>query len=163
MIGHWGVASEDNTIRIGRSTHNRTYIAGINGVTVDGTSVIIDAQGQLGSISSSQRYKDDIYDMAAASEALFQLRPVTFRYKQATESGGKPIQYGLIAEEVAEVLPEMVIYNNDGEPETVKYQFLAPMLLNELQKQKTEMEDQAARIDAMEQKIVALTALIERH
>jgi hypothetical protein len=97
--------------------------------------------------------------MAAASEALFQLRPVTFRYKQATESGGKRIQYGLIAQEVAEVLPEMVIYNNDGEPETVKYQFLAPMLLNELQKQKTEMEDQAARIDAMEQTIANLTAL----
>jgi hypothetical protein len=124
--------------------------------------VFINSVGKLGTVNSSRRYKDDIYDMAESSEALLRLRPVTFRYRQSLENGDKPIQYGLIAEEVAEVLPELVVYNGSGKPESVKYRFLAPMLLNELQKQKTEMTDQAARIDAMEQTIAELIALTEQ-
>ena len=91
--------------------------------------------GQLGVASSSRRYKEDIQPMADASDRLLQLRPVQFRYKKPDANGEKPIQYGLIAEEVAEVLPELVVTNKDGQPETVAYHLLPAMLLNELQKE----------------------------
>ena len=100
----------------------------------DGVAVLIDSDGQLGTISSSRRYKQDIEDMADASAALNDLRAVTFRYKQAFDDGSKPIQFGLIAEEVAEVFPELVVFGEDGQPETVKYHLLSSLLLNEFQK-----------------------------
>src|SRR5208282_3170341 len=84
--------------------------------------------------SSSRRYKEDIQDMGDASRGLTDLRPVTFRYKKAAEDGSKPLQYGLIAEEVAEVYPDLVVYK-DGQPDAVQYQMLPAMLLNEVQKQ----------------------------
>ena len=86
-------------------------------------------------MSSSRRYKEDIRSMGNVSDRLLALRPVTFRYKKADENGQKPEQYGLIAEEVAKVMPELVVYNNKGQPETVAYQTLAPLLLNELQRE----------------------------
>ena len=106
------------------------------------------------------------------------LRPVTFRYKKSIEDGDKPTQYGLIAEEVAEVFPDLVVYNKDGEPETVKYHLLATLLLNELQKQKQVTADHEAkllslveknradesgqeRLAALEAKVAELTALLE--
>jgi len=97
---------ESNTIRIGNQFNNKTFIAGISGVTTGGTgaAVLVDANGQLGTISSSRRFKDDIQDMGDASSDLMKLRPVTFRYKQAQEDGSHPLQYGLVAEEVAEVI-----------------------------------------------------------
>jgi hypothetical protein len=115
----------------------RTFIAEINGVKTDltGTAVVVDANGQLGTMSSSRRYKQDIQPMAEASERLLKLRPFTFRYKQPNALGEKPIQYGLIAEEVAEVLPELVVLNKDGQPESVAYHLLPSLLLNELQKE----------------------------
>jgi trimeric autotransporter adhesin len=73
--------------------------------------------------------------MADASERLLKLRPVTFRYKQPNARGAKPIPYGLIAEEVAEVFPELVLLNKDGQPETVAYHVLPALLLNEYQKE----------------------------
>jgi hypothetical protein len=82
---------------------------------------VVDANCQLGTMSSSTRYKQDIQPMAEASERLLKLRPVTFRYKQPNALGEKPIQYGLIAEEVAEVLPELVVRNKAGRPESVAY------------------------------------------
>ena len=84
---------------------------------------------------SSERYKDDIHDMAEASTNLMRLSPVTFHYEEAYDAGGGQLQYGLIAEEVADVFPDLVVYNEDGTPETVKYSLLATLLLNELQKQ----------------------------
>ena len=87
--------------------------------------------------------------MGDTSDRLLKLRPVTFRYKKADESGQKPEQYGLIAEEVAKVMPELVIYNEKGQPETVAYQTLAPLLLNELQKEHKQMERMQAEIDAL--------------
>jgi hypothetical protein len=94
-----------------------TFVAGINGTTtgLPGTAVLVDANGQLGTISSSRRYKQDIVPMAGASDRLLQLRPVRFRYKKPDATGEKPIQYGLIAEEVQEVLPELVVLNKDGQ------------------------------------------------
>ncbi len=115
--------------------------------------VLIDSAGQLGTINSSRRHKEDIDNMARASDNLLSLRPVIFRYKKAFEDGDVPIQYGLIAEEVAEVFPALVVYNEDGEPETIKYHLLATLLLNELQKQRSEFQtlqqvivDQAAQV-----------------
>jgi polyhydroxyalkanoate synthesis regulator phasin len=102
--------------------------------------------GQLGTVSSSRRFKENIHDMGDASEGLMRLRPVTFRYKQPFDDGSKPIQYGLIAEEVAEVYPDLVARSADGQIETVKYQLLDPMLLNEVQRQHAETQLQQAKI-----------------
>jgi hypothetical protein len=139
-IGNAGVAAESDTIRIGRCCiHQRAFIVGIRGVTTgqaNAIPVLIDALGQLGTVSSSRRSKFDIAGMADATEGLMRLRPVTFRYRAHGEHA--PLQYGLIAEEVTEVYPELVARNKDGEVETVIYQFLAPMLLNEAQKQRRE-------------------------
>ena len=155
-----GVAGESNTMYLGlQGTQTKTVIAGIRGITTgaaDAIPVLIDSNGQVGTVSSSRRYKEDIEDMAGASDSVLGLRPVTFRYTKAFTDGSKPIQYGLIAEEVAEVFPDLVVYNDDGEPETVKYHLLATMLLNELQKQQGEFQelqqvtaDQAAQLVAL--------------
>ncbi len=150
-IGHPGITHDQNVIRIGRqSVQKFTAIAGISGVNVTGgAAVVVNKTGQLGVELSSIRYKKDVQSIGTASERLLQLRPVTFRYKQADEDGRTPEQYGLIAEEVAKVMPELVIYNEKGQPETVAYQTLAPLLLNELQKEHKQMERMQAEIDAL--------------
>ncbi len=153
-IGHQGVAGESGTIRIGTPpNHTKAFVAGIRGVTTgvaNAINVVIDSNGQLGTISSSRRYKEDIADMGEASERLRALRPVTFRYKTPYADGGKPIQYGLIAEEVAEVFPELAVRNAEGQPETVKYQDLTPLLLNEVQKLRAEKDELNARLEKLE-------------
>ena len=102
---------------------------------MDAVSVVIDSQGQLGTVSSSRRFKEAIEEMGEVSEAILDLRPVTFRYKQRPVHGDNPLRYGLIAEEVREVFPELVALNPDGQPDAVLYRLLTPLLLNELQKQ----------------------------
>jgi hypothetical protein len=147
-IGNLGVAAEAFTIRIG-DLQTRTFIAGIRGVTTDSATaipVLIDGNGQLGTASSSRRVKDDIADMGEASRALMKLRPVTFHYKSDKNFKGRTLQYGLVAEEVAKVAPGLVARSADGRIETVYYQFLAPMLLNEYQKQQRTIEAQAAQL-----------------
>ena len=150
-IGNQGVAAEGTTIRIGsEGVQTAAFVAGIRGATTgnnNAVAVVIDSNGQLGTISSSRRYKEDIRDMAGASDRLLRLRPVTFRYKKPFADGEKPIQYGLIAEEVAEIFPDLVAYGQDKRPETVKYQTLSSLLLNEVQKLHTKIQDQAARDD----------------
>jgi len=137
-IGNFGSTGDVGVIRIGSSAHhNSTYIAGIRGATTgmnNAVAVLIDSNGQLGTVSSSRRYKEDIRDMGGASDGLLRLRPVTFRYKKPYDDGSKPIQYGLIAEEVNEVYPDLVVFSKDGQPETVQYYKLDAMLLNEVQK-----------------------------
>jgi hypothetical protein len=91
--------------------------------------------------------------MADASERLLQLRPVTFRYTQPFAGGVKPTQYGLIAEEVADVFPELAVLNADGQPETVKYQDLSVLLLNEVQELQRELR---ARGEAHERQMADL-------
>ena len=159
-IGTDGVASESNTIRMGSvSTQTATFIAGIRGVTTgfaDAVNVMVDSAGQLGTVSSSRRVKDDIADMGETSGALMQLRPVTFHYKTDQNPEGRALQYGLIAEEVAEVAPGLVARSADGQPETVYYQFLAPMLLNEYQKQQRTIAEQAAQLSKQAMDIAEL-------
>jgi hypothetical protein len=152
-IGSQGSSGDSGTIRIGTSgTQTSFFAAGVSGVTVgSAVPVMIDsATGQLGTVSSSRRFKEDIQDMGDASRDLMRLRPVTFRYKQPFADGSKPMQYGLIAEEVAGVYPDMVVHSADGQVETVKYQMLTPMLLNEVQRHESEIQDLQAEFNQME-------------
>jgi hypothetical protein len=114
------------------------YIAGVyakyTANAAASVPVYIDSTGKLGTLPSAQRYKDDIRDMNDASRRLLELRPVTYHYKQATADGSKPLEYGLIAEEVAKVYPDLVVRGKDGQIETVQYHKLTPMLLNEVQR-----------------------------
>jgi hypothetical protein len=170
-IASFGVAAESQTMRLGRqgtastigSGITRTFIAGVSGVStgLPGSAVVIDANGQLGTISSSRRYKQDIQPMADASERLMKLRPVKFRYKQPDAKGEMPIQYGLIAEEVAEAFPELVVRNKEGQPETVAYHLLPALLLNELQKEhrlNQQHSEQLAEVTELKQRLAMLDA-----
>lgn len=150
-VGNKGVAADDAVIRIGtQGTQHATYLAGVHGVNVTGGEpVMVTAKGQLGVVSSSRRYKEDIRSMGDSSDRLLKLHPVVFRYKLPDENGQKPDQYGLIAEEVAIVMPELVIYNEQKQPETVAYQSLAPLLLNELQKADRKIERMQTEIDEL--------------
>jgi len=137
-IGNYGSSSNSSrVIRIGmEGVHTSFYAAGVDGVSVSGgVPVYINSNGQLGTVNSSVRYKEDVRDMGEASSAIFRLRPVTYHYKQAYADSSKPIDYGLIAEEVAEVYPDLVVKGADGQIQTVQYQKLTPMLLNEVQKE----------------------------
>jgi hypothetical protein len=164
-IGAAGVAGESNTIRIG-GTQSRTFIVGVRNIrVVKGQAVLVDANGQIGTSRSSIRYKEDVHTMGDASSPLMNLRPVTFRYKEAAPDGSKPIQYGLIAEEVEKVMPDLVIYNAHGTPESVAYDILPSLLLNEYQKQgrelaaaKTELAGEKAKSAATEARLQTVEA-----
>ncbi|MBL8522903.1 MAG: tail fiber domain-containing protein [Betaproteobacteria bacterium] len=163
-IGNAGNAVDGSAIRIGTpGTQLSTFIAGISGfVSGGGTTVFINSQGQLGTSTSSRRYKDSIADMDEASSALMKLRPVTFHYKSDQAPAGRELQYGLIAEEVDETYPSLVIRGLDGQIETVKYHFLPPMLLNEFQKQQRTIQSQAARLQVLERELREIKSQIGR-
>ncbi len=173
-IGNVGVAAEAGKIRIGtQGTQSAAFIAGVAGTNISGgAAVVVSSSGQLGVVSSSRRYKEDIQPMGAASERLYQLKPVTFRYKQPEADGQKPVQVGLIAEDVAAVMPELVVYNQDGQPESVAYHLLPTLLLNEAQKQhqalqqardviqaqNRTLEDQTRQLKSQDERLAALQA-----
>ncbi|HXK09625.1 MAG TPA: tail fiber domain-containing protein, partial [Vicinamibacteria bacterium] len=142
-----GVAGESNTIHIGTNgRHAATYIAGISGATsASGSAVYVNSSGQLGTATSSRRYKEEIADMAGQSDVLMKLRPVSFYYKPELDASHTR-QYGLVAEEVAEVAPELVLNDESGTPQTVRYHFVNALLLNEVQKQRRQLEAQEAEI-----------------
>jgi hypothetical protein len=146
-IGNSGIAGEGNTIRIGDIGQSATYIAGIAGQTVGagGTTCYVDNDGKLGVFLSARRFKTDIADMNSASEALLRLRPVTFRYKPEMKATNAP-QFGLIAEEVAKVNPELVTHDARGELSTVRYEAVNAMLLNEFLKEHKKVEKLEATI-----------------
>lgn len=149
-LGNEGVSGEFSTIGLGSGYHHyRLFLAATRNVTTgqnNAVPVMIDGAGQLGTISSSRRTKDHIEDLGTVSRAIFDLRPVSFTYKQPFADGSKPTQYGLIAEEVAEVLPELVAYDGEGQPETVKYHVLPTLLLAEVQRLEHERAAQAREI-----------------
>jgi hypothetical protein len=160
-IGAGGVSSDNGVIRIGiEGTQTSFFAAGISGVNVSGAYVVVNSSGQLGIVSSSRRYKEDIQEMGDASAGLMRLRPVTFRYKQAFEDGSKPLDYGLIAEEVAEVYPDLAVKGLDGQIQTIQYQKLTPMLLNEVQKQHQLIEQQAESIRLLQERLGALESAL---
>jgi uncharacterized coiled-coil protein SlyX len=147
-IGHPGVAGESDTIRIGNTgNQTRTFIAAIRGVTTgvaDAVPVLIDSDGQLGTASSSRRFKEEIRPMDKASESILALKPVTFHYKNDTTDTP---QFGLIAEEVAAVNPHLVVRDKNGEIYTVRYDAVNAMLLNEFLKEHKEVEAQQRKIE----------------
>ena len=131
-----GVSVESQTTRIGNS-QTRAFVSGVRAAQTgvnDAVPVVIDSNGQLGTISSSRETKDNIANLGDISHSILRLRPVQFTYKEAFEGGTTPLQYGLIAEEVAEVLPELVALGKNGEIETVKYHVLPTLLLAEVQR-----------------------------
>jgi hypothetical protein len=156
-----GQTAESGVIRVGTSgTQTSFFAAGIRGVTTgsnDAVPVMIDSNGQLGTVSSSRRFKEDIQDMGEASQGLMHLRPVTFRYLKPFADGSKPMQYGLVAEEVAEVYPDLVARSADGQIETVKYQVLDSMLLNDVQRQQKEIRGLQERLRKMETALASLS------
>jgi hypothetical protein len=156
-IGNKGVAAESDTIRIGTgATQKATFIAGIKGVSVTGSAVMVSSTGQLGVTVSSERFKTAIEPMGSNTAKLEQLRPVTFHLK--TDPKGA-LQYGLIAEEVVKVYPELVIRNESGRIDGVRYDELAPMLLNEVQQQAAEIRDLKQQQLRMQQQVAELKDL----
>ena len=158
-IGNQGNPSDANTIRIGtRQIHQNTFIAGISGVTVaGGVNVIVDGKGHLGTITSSARYKEAIKPMKDVSEAVLSLQPVTFRYKKELDPDALP-QFGLVAEEVAKVDPDLVAKDEGGKPDTVRYEAVNAMLLNEFLKEHKKVEEQAEQIVQLNSRLDELTA-----
>jgi hypothetical protein len=161
-IGNLGAAGDSYTTRIGtQATASTTYIAGIYGASSSGGApVYVNVNGQLGTVLSSQRFKEQIADMGDTSSKLFQLRPVNFFYKPKYDDGSRLLQYGLIAEEVEKVYPEMIAYDNDGQIMTVKYQMLTPMLLNEVQKQHAEIQNQKEENRKLADRLAAIEAVL---
>ena len=152
FIGNEGLeGDQQDTIRIGQA-QSRTFLAGIRGTATgmaDAVTVMIDSSGQLGTVSSSERFKREIARMGKASSSLHALRPVVFKYRRQPVAGSQPLQFGLIAEEVADAMPELVVYDQQGRPEAVKYHLLAPLLLNEVQKQHRQLRAQWFLISGM--------------
>jgi hypothetical protein len=162
-IGHRGVAGEANTIRIGTNgTQTATFIAGINGATAsDGTAVFIDVNGQLGTVTSSARFKDNIKPMDNASEVLFSLKPVSFRYTKAIDPIGKS-QFGLVAEDVEKVNPDLIVRDKGGKPYSVRYEQVNAMLLNEFLKEHRKVQELEADNARQQKQIDALTAGLQK-
>jgi hypothetical protein len=140
-IGNVGVFGDSKKKRIGTpGTQNATFIAGIAAATVpEGVGVIIDTDGHLGTVVSSKRFKDAVRPMDKASEAILSLKPVTFRYKTALYPKGIP-QFGLVAEQVEKVNPDLVARDTEGNPYTVRYEAVNAMLLNEFLKEHRKVE-----------------------
>ena len=146
-----GGAAESNTIRIGTSgTQTAAYMQGIFGaaVAVGGLPVEVDAVGKLGTVISSAEFKKNIQDMDLQSEKLRRLRPVQFQYKN---DDSNTLQIGLIAEEVAQVFPELVVYDLESKPYSVRYQVLPVLLLQELQKHQDSIEMLIERVSQLEE------------
>lgn len=149
LFNNGGTVSENNTLRIGSATGtgstqlNAAFIAGIQGITVTGTAVLVSSSDQLGIAVSSARFKENIQDMGSVSSNILKLRPVIFNYKVGEDHSQ---QTGLIAEEVAEIMPALVVYDKDSLPQSIKYHDLPALLLNELQKALKRIEVLEAKI-----------------
>ena len=158
-----GVAAESATIRIGTS-QTRVFMSGVRGVTTannNAVAVVVDSAGQLGTVSSSAKTKFDIQDLPGdVTDAVSRLRPVSFRYKQPFADGSTPVQYGLIAEEVEQVLPELVAYDDHGDPATVKYHVLPSLLLAEVQRLQAALRAESSRTAALEAAVAELRATL---
>jgi Chaperone of endosialidase len=161
-IGSTGGGGESGTIRIGQSgSQVRVFIAGISGVGVTGTPVVVDGNGQLGVGPSSQRFKDEIKPMDKASEAILALKPVTFRYKHELDPEGM-LQFGLVAEEVEKVNPDLVACDAKGEVYTVRYEAVNAMLLNEFLKEHGKVEKLQAAMVQQQKQIEALAQGLQK-
>jgi hypothetical protein len=167
-IGNVG-AEESDTIRIGtvagrgiRDFQSNTYIAGISGVTIAaGLPVMIDVNGHLGSTTSSERFKDEVKPMDKASEAILALEPVTFHYKKELDPDGIS-QFGLVAEQVEKVRPDLVARDKEERPYSVRYEAVNAMLLNEFLKEHKTVQEQGETIARLQKQIEALTVGLQK-
>ena len=176
-IGSLGVANESNAIRIGNavataypdgSTHpaqTATFIAGIYGIAVTGSTVVVNSSGQLGVAPSSERFKEAIKPMNKASEAILSLQPLTFRYKHELDPDGI-LQFGLVAEQVEKVNPDLVVRGDDGKVMTVRYEAVNAMLLNEFLKEHRKVQevekDLRSTIAQQQKQLEVLTATLQK-
>ena len=161
-IGNLGVVGEGSTIRIGvQGTQTNAYIAGISGTAVIGRPVFVNSNGQLGVPPSSRRFKTEIKPMDKASEAILALQPVTFRYKQELDPKGIP-QFGLVAEQVEKVNPDLVARDAEGKAYSVRYEAVNAMLLNEFLKEHKKVEQLEATAARQQKEIATLTAGLQK-
>ena len=163
-IGNAGVAGDTGRIRIGTAgTHSQTFVAGIRGATVSGgIAVFVNANGKLGTNTSSRRFKDETKPMDKASEAILALNPVTFRYKADLDPEGIP-QFGLVAEEVEKIHPDLVVRDEKGEVYTVRYEAVNAMLLNEFLKEHRKVEQHEATIAELRKEMATVNARLKDH
>jgi hypothetical protein len=162
-IANPGVSGDGNTIRIGiQGVQTSTFIAGIMGATVaGGSAVYVATNGQIGTRTSSERFKQDIRNMDGQSDVLLALRPVTFRYKPEVDREGIP-QFGLVAEEVAKVDPDLVLRDEQQRIYSVRYEAVNAMLLNEFLKEHRTVEAQNTEIEGLKQSVAELKAMVEK-
>jgi hypothetical protein len=162
-IGNNGVVGESNTIRIGAAGgQSATFVAGIRGVAIAGVQPVgVNASGQLGVRASSARFKEAIGSMDKSSEAILALHPVSFRYKKELDPKGVP-QFGLVAEEVANVNPDLVAADDQGKPFTVRYEEINVMLLNEFLKEHRKVETQDKKVQQLETTVARLEATLKQ-
>jgi hypothetical protein len=159
-IGNPGVFVESNTIRIGDPFVGQftTYIAGITGTAVVGDAVVVDGNGQLGTVASAARFKKEVRPMDKASEAILALKPVSFQYK--SDSKGTP-QFGLIAEEVAKVNADLVVRDRNGQIYSVRYEAVNAMLLNEFIKEHKAFIEERHKVESLEASVASLVATVK--
>jgi Chaperone of endosialidase len=144
-----GVGGESNTIRIGNADITDTFISGISGTTVaGGAAVLVDSNGHLGTVTSSKRFKEEIRPMNKTSEAIFSLEPVTFRYKKEIDPAGTS-QFGLVAEDVEKINPDLVVRDKEGKTYSVRYEAVNAMLLNEFLKEHKKTEKLEATVASL--------------
>jgi hypothetical protein len=156
------VAGESNTIRIGNSDITNTFIGGISGTnSPGGVAVFCNSDGKLGVISSSARFKEDIKPMGKTSEAILALKPVSFRYKKEIDFKSIP-EFGLIAEDVEKVNPDLIIRDRYGKPQTVRYEQINAMLLNEFLKEHAKVQRLEAALEAVNERLKEQDSQIEK-
>jgi len=161
----FGVAGENNVIAVGRTpasgiNYEATYVGGIHDAVVTDRIVYVQSDGRLGTLASSRRYKEEIKPMNNVSEALFGLKPVTFCYKQQIDPAHK-VSFGLIAEEVAEISPDLVSCDKEGKPQTVRYEAVNAMLLNEFLKEHREVQELKKQVEALTAGLQKVSAQLE--
>jgi len=156
----------DNNVYIGAEMvgiageNNACYIASISGRTsVNGVPVLINSSNKLGTAVSSKRFKEEIKPMDKASEALLALKPVTFRYKKEIDAAGTT-QFGLVAEEVEKVNPDLVVRDKEGKPYSVRYDQVNAMLLNEFLKEHRKVDEQNRKTQEQEATIAELKSTV---
>ena len=155
-----GNAGEANTIRIGKQgTQKNTFIAGIFGTAVTGSSVVVSSTGKLGVATSSARFKEAIKPMDDASAVVLKVRPVTFRYKEEIDPDKIP-QFGLIAEEVEKIDPNLITRDESGKPVTVRYEAVNAMLLNEFLKERLKAGEEHRKVEEQGRTIKDLEGLV---
>jgi hypothetical protein len=153
-FGVTGVAGENSAC----------YIASIYGQSINpatGIPVLVDSTNRLGTMVSSKRFKSDIKPMDKASETLFSLKPVSFHYNKKIDPAGTS-QFGLVAEDVEKVNPDLIVRDKDGKPYTVRYEAVNAMLLNEFLKEHRTVQEQEKKIEALETEMKEQKALVQK-